>query len=93
MPVNDALICLQSPLDLGKETHITSPTAASKTKAKMIVMRRMFLLPTTQVNDGSQAPMTCDSSLSESVGSRSLHRLVRLSVVSPDHSRPRRYCP
>src|ERR1039458_5902196 len=32
-----------------------------------------------KVSDGSQPPMTLDLSLSESAGSRSLHRLVRLS--------------
>jgi hypothetical protein len=30
-----------------------------------------------QVSDGSQPPVTFDLSLSESAGSRSLHRLVR----------------
>ena len=34
---------------------------------------------TKKVSDGSQPPMTFDLSLSESAGSRSLDRLVRLS--------------
>ena len=34
------------------------------------------LSPNVKVSDGSQPPLTCDLSLSESAGSRSLHRLV-----------------
>ncbi len=36
-----------------------------------------------KVSDGSQPPMTFDLSLSESAGSRSLHRLVRCSLPQP----------
>jgi hypothetical protein len=34
-----------------------------------------------QVSDGSQPPTTFDLALSESAGSRSLHRLVRLGSL------------
>src|SRR5947207_8723465 len=40
-------------------------------------VHRVFrILPNAKVSDGSQPPMTLNSSLSESAGSRSLHRLV-----------------
>jgi hypothetical protein len=35
-----------------------------------------IFMPNAKVSDGSQPPMTFDLSLSESAGSRSLHRLV-----------------
>ncbi len=38
--------------------------------------------PNAKVSDGSQPPMTLNLSLSETAGSRSLHRLVRSSVPS-----------
>ena len=47
------------------------------------VHRRRVESPNAKVSDGSQPPMTFDSSLSGSAGSRSLHRLVRRSSLNP----------
>ena len=44
----------------------------------MMLADRLKHPPNAKVSDGSQPPMTFDLSLSESAGSRSLHRLVRL---------------
>jgi hypothetical protein len=44
IPAKDALICVQSPLDLGKEKSRTIPAATLAT-AIVIITRRMLLLP------------------------------------------------
>ncbi len=55
----------------------TSATTANTGFAIVAIMRAQRL-PNGKVSDGSQPPMTFDLSLSESAGSRSLHRRVRL---------------
>src|SRR5204863_3573491 len=47
-----------------------------------IEISERIVLPNAKVSDGSQPPLTFESSLSETAGSRSLHRLVR---CGPDH--------
>ena len=49
-------------------------------RSRCLINMPRFVPPNGKVSDGSQPPLTLDLSLSESAGSRSLDRLVRLCV-------------
>jgi hypothetical protein len=71
---------LRQPATLGKPPELaTRPTLAALLgrKACGVMVWCDSVPPNVKVSDGSQPPMTFDLSLSESAGSRSLHRLVR----------------
>ena len=75
-------------------TNVIDATQVPRHKSKNLLSEPSALsiavlsacMPNAKVSDGSQPPMTFDLSLSESAGSRSLHRLVRCSL----HAQP---CP
>jgi hypothetical protein len=69
---------LYATINLRKKTSAAIPMNAQPVTVAKVVMHAE---PNAKVSDGSQPPMTFDLSLSESAGSRSLHRLVRKSFL------------
>jgi hypothetical protein len=58
------------------------PSSTTAASARIGTKRLIACTPNAKVSDRSQPPLMVDLSQSESSGSDSLHRLVRLSCVS-----------